>query len=102
MRRRQHHGFHARVRDGVRELCRELEVMRLRKIADVVRLLAHAADEAQALALALGRLNDSLAPASKADDCSVDHVCPEEGRWKRRDHAMINRNRNGSGTDGYS
>ena len=74
VRRGQHDGFHPRVGERVVELGRERESVGRRKVADLLGLLAHPADEAQALALALHRRNDALAPASKADNGCVDHV----------------------------
>ena len=82
VRGRQHHRLDARIGDRVGELGGELESVRGREVAHLVRLLAHAADEAQALALPLRGLDDSLAPASEADDGCVDHGwsgCAKEG-----------------------
>src|SRR5579864_3934754 len=49
--------------------------MFLRKIRELLGLLADAAHEAQPRALALHRLDDAFAPAPKPDDRRVDHRC---------------------------
>ena len=73
MRRRQEHRLHARVGDRLLEIGRQLEALGGGEIAHQIGLLADAADEAQALALALHGFDDVLAPASEADDGGVDH-----------------------------
>src|SRR5580704_4092639 len=50
----------------------------LAKIGNELGLFAHAANKAQALALALHRFDDGFAPASQPDDGGVDH---RAARW---------------------
>src|SRR5262245_31194781 len=75
MRRRQEHGLDARVGDHLGQFGAELETVAGREIASELRLLAHAADEAQPLALALRSFDDRLAPAPEANNCGIDHGC---------------------------
>jgi hypothetical protein len=78
MRRREENGLHLAVGDRICKFRRQLEALGGREIANQIRLLAHAADDMQALALALHRFDDRLAPASEADNGGVDHG------WRRR------------------
>jgi hypothetical protein len=73
MRRGEKNRLHAGVGDGRVKVARQLEALGGGEIADPIGLHADAADEAQALALALRRFDDVLAPASEADNGGVDH-----------------------------
>ena len=74
MRRRQEHGLHGRVGDGVGEVGGEPKAVLAGKAAHVVRLLADAVNEAQPLALALHGGHQRLAPAPKPNNGSIDHI----------------------------
>ena len=79
MRRCQEHRLHARIGDRFLETGGEFEAFRLGEIGDQLGLLAHPADEMQALALALHGFDDVLAPASEADHGGVDHEWTASG-----------------------
>ena len=76
MRRRQKHAPDARIGDRLVEIAREFEALAGCEIRDLLGLLADAADDAQAAALALHALDDALAPAAKADHGGVNHASP--------------------------
>jgi hypothetical protein len=65
--------LNARIGNGVLEFGRQFEAFGGGEIADQFRLLAHAADKAQALAFALNRIDDIFPPASETDYGGIDH-----------------------------
>jgi hypothetical protein len=65
--------LHAGVSDRFFEPGRYFERFGGREIADQVGLLTDAADEPQALAFALYRLDDVFSPPAEADDRCIDH-----------------------------
>ena len=68
MRRRQEHRLHARIGDRIGKFRAQLKTVGFGEIGNELGLFAHAANEAQALALALHRFDDGFAPAPEADD----------------------------------
>ena len=61
------------IGDGVGEFRAQFETVGLGEIGNELGLFAHAANKAQALALALHRFDDGFAPASQPDDGGIDH-----------------------------
>ena len=66
----------ARIGDRFVEVGRQLEALAGCEVRYLLGLLADAADDAQAAALALHGFDDALAPAAKADHGGVNHASP--------------------------
>ena len=81
--RRQKDRLHTRVGERLFEFGRQFEALGRREIAHQFGLLADSANEAQALALALHRLDDVFSPPAKADYSGIYHM--QETRLARRD-----------------
>src|SRR5262245_291863 len=83
MRRSQKNRLHARVGDGFFEFSGQFEALGGREFAHQFGLLADSANEAQALAFALHRLNDVFSPSAKADYGGIYHG--QKNDWARQD-----------------
>ena len=75
MRGGEKNGPHAGIGHSLLELGRQFEAFGRRKIANQLGLLADPADDAQAPAFALDRLDDIFSPSAKADHGGIDHGC---------------------------
>jgi hypothetical protein len=73
MRCRKENGPHAWIGHGCLELGRQFKAFGSGKIANEFGLLADAADDPQAVAFALDRLDDIFSPSAKADHGGIDH-----------------------------
>src|SRR5262249_9083482 len=63
----------AGVSDHLGKFGAEFEAVRSGKAGNALGFLAHAVNEAQALAFALYRVDDRFAPPSKTDNRGIDH-----------------------------
>ena len=78
----QKNRLHARVRDRLFEFSRQFESLGRREFAHQLGLFADPANEAQALAFALHRLDDVFSPSAKADYGGIYHG--RKGNWARQ------------------
>src|SRR5262245_2354808 len=77
----QKNRLHARVGDRLFEFGGQFESLGHREFAHQLGLFADSANEAQALAFALHRLDDVFSPAAKADYGGIYHG--RKGNWAR-------------------
>src|SRR5262249_55704702 len=71
----QHDCLHAGIGDSVGKFGGEFEAVCGGKACNELGLLAHAAHEAQPLALALDGLDNRFSPSSEADNGGIEHEC---------------------------
>ena len=83
MRRCQKNRLHARVGDGFFKFSGQFEALGGREFAHQLWLFADSANEAQALAFALHRLDDVFSPSAKADYSGIYHG--QKSDWARQD-----------------
>ena len=77
MRRRQQDRLHLWIGDRIVKLARQPETVARRQFARRLRFFADAMHDAQALALALDRIENGLAPAPQTDHGYLNHACPD-------------------------
>src|SRR5215475_13580505 len=83
MRRCQKNRLHARIGDGLFEFGGQFEALGRREFAHQLGLFANCANEAQALAFALHRLDDVFSPSAKTDYGGIYHG--QKSDWTRQD-----------------
>src|ERR1700722_9224603 len=71
--RRQHHGLYVLVGQELGQRRRQPKAMTLSECRHRPDITTYAAHEAQAVALALDRLYEVLAPPAEANNASIDH-----------------------------